>query len=877
MDIPSGYIKTNYKQMKRIFKHLIFTLAFAVMLFGSAEARSFKILNDSLELSEFDDEQKAIIAEEIDAYASSLGDLSSTDMEAWKKKINELFTKLRDGFRVYNITAKNQSLQERIDDFYQKTKIKVYVVSYVEGAFLNNLFQRLSELKYKTKKSGSIELKFKFTKADESENTFYNGTCELILDSTIILEKIRKQLEIDASTYASLGTNLEILDASFDEKITSKADELLDIFNDFECSSCLPDDLNGKPCDRSKYSEELRIVVVKSETCDNWSNDPEDDIDDVATDDFKNLCVDDRMSLIKCLDIYPTSGRDDEDLVTIFKTAPVSQRAELLKRIVDEKEIESLIRGIDGEDFAEFVETLSSWKGKPTEKDFENSILNNRLFFFNPNDALPYYFTGQGKMEFKNRKNFTFHFEQTIQAYPFEFVTVVFADDFIIAGRQFNAGEIYTFTGLEVWSLFNKSDNDKLKLAVSFLADIPLLYIGLGEIRMAKNLVGIVKALKVARGISTITVATGGLAMALGLEDQLTLTEEGREILRYWTYFNLAYAGAVLSPTAINAATGLYATCKAFLQKPNLTVNVRAGVQKIMDDLKSILNSKGHKLDDAISVWKSRGFDKIDDWINGITDATKRTQVENTISGWTNPVLQSLNTRLTAYAGLGTELANDTKLLNYFNSLETTWWSKYALGGLCKRSNSTIPSTFKQMVGDIEVTSQGTKLRLRTVTLDETSPQYIGKLFDEVVEDKIIRAWTTGNFSDFPSSIASQLQQLKNQGYHLATEVSLVINGKNPVPDLLFVKREFDALTNTYSFNTNTVKFIDTKYLWDSPFTVSQMEIVNSVKLNGFAVVRSSTAVSNVNQVQMIAPNTPFRIITVEKLTVDEYLELGIR
>ena len=203
--------------------------------------------------------------------------------------------------------------------------------------------------------------------------------------------------------------------------------------------------------------------------------------------------------------------------------------------------------------------------------------------------------------------------------------------------------------------------------------------------------------------------------------------------------------------------------------------------------------------------------------------------------------------------------------------------SKYALGGLSKRSSSTLPIVFKQMVGEIEVTSLGQKLRLKTVSLDETSASYIGKLFDEVVEEKMIIAWRTNNFSDFPTSVSSQLQTLKSQGYELAVEAKLTINGKNPVPDYLLIKKEIDPLTNVITYDINNVKYIDCKYLWDSPFTTSQLEIVNGVTNSGVANTIALFGIKNVNDVEIILPNTAVKIKKVEKLTVNQQMEMFIQ
>ncbi len=185
------------------------------------------------------------------------------------------------------------------------------------------------------------------------------------------------------------------------------------------------------------------------------------------------------------------------------------------------------------------------------------------------------------------------------------------------------------------------------------------------------------------------------------------------------------------------------------------------------------------------------------------------------------------------------------------------------------------PATFKQMVGEIEVTSLGQKLKLKTVSLDESSASYIGKLFDETVETRMVNAWKTNNFSDLPTSVSTQLQTLKSQGYELAVEAKLTINGKNPVPDYLLIKKT--VTPNGAIYDANNVKYIDCKYLWDSPFTTSQAEIVNSVTNSGVANTIAPFGIRNVNDVEIILPNTAVKIKSVEKLTVNQQIEMVIQ
>jgi hypothetical protein len=67
------------------------------------------------------------------------------------------------------------------------------------------------------------------------------------------------------------------------------------------------------------------------------------------------------------------------------------------------------------------------------------------------------------------------------------------------------------------------------------------------------------------------------------------------------------------------------------------------------------------------------------------------------------------------------------------------------------------------------------------------------------------------------------------------------------------------------------VKYNDCKYLWDSPFTNCQVEIVNGVKNIGVANTIAPYGIRNVDNVEIILPNA------VEKLTVNQKMEVVIQ
>lgn len=108
--------------------------------------------------------QQEMLDAEIAAYKQEISVLTP---EEQKSKLSELFMKLRDGFRIYNVVRKSPDLQKRISDFDSlNTGVKIYVISYVDDAYLNNIFYRIAEAFYDTfNPDGYVKIKYKFAKA----------------------------------------------------------------------------------------------------------------------------------------------------------------------------------------------------------------------------------------------------------------------------------------------------------------------------------------------------------------------------------------------------------------------------------------------------------------------------------------------------------------------------------------------------------------------------------------------------------------------------------------------------------------------------------------------------------------------------------------
>lgn len=197
---------------------------------------------NNLDLSGFNEEQKALILTETTNYSHSLNELYKTDKEEYKNKVNEMLLKLAHGFKVYNITSRNKALEDSLNAFFGKTDLRVYVTSYIKGAFLNNLFQKLAELKYKLKENRSIQISFKFHKLNENDELdLYDYEGEVILNAVVkeMLSKALKEKTDAEETLKTLeasvnGKGIAIFQTTSDLEISIKVDEVLKRFENMD-------------------------------------------------------------------------------------------------------------------------------------------------------------------------------------------------------------------------------------------------------------------------------------------------------------------------------------------------------------------------------------------------------------------------------------------------------------------------------------------------------------------------------------------------------------------------------------------------------------------------------------------------------------------
>jgi predicted chitinase len=162
-----------------------------------------EIILQALDTENFSEEQLALLREELDIYQESCEPLRQTDLKAWKEKIAEMFRKLAQGFKIYNLVHKNPALQSKVDSFTRQTNIQVYILAYVEDAFLNNIFQRLAEARYDMIKRSHVKMRYKFKKASADSSAKFTSKLQLVYDSALV-DLLKSKLAAGYKDYSDL-------------------------------------------------------------------------------------------------------------------------------------------------------------------------------------------------------------------------------------------------------------------------------------------------------------------------------------------------------------------------------------------------------------------------------------------------------------------------------------------------------------------------------------------------------------------------------------------------------------------------------------------------------------------------------------------------
>ncbi len=395
---------------------------------------------------------------------------------------------------------------------------------------------------------------------------------------------------------------------------------------------------------------------------------------------YASFTLEQRIEEIKTLLKNGLVEEEEEKIVAIVQTVPIKDGMPFCEKVASEKLFSPLISELDGADFQSFIIALRKSMGTPPDNVWEQAILNKNYFAFHNSDALPYTFAENGKMEFKSRDNFSLNFKQYLEVPPLEWVAVSIQAPITVGALNFQEGDLNLMPAFQLWSLFNESENKKWKLTGSLLANIPMSFIGLGQINTARNLVGMARALMYAKGLSAVAVGVTGLSMEYGLEEKLNETEDGKIVLQYWTYFNLLYAGYELSPTALKAGQKLYTTLQKMLSnKQSYNASTQKSLEAMVENTKIIFKSKGKNLDEGVEVLQVAGslvsrLDKalftvlkgkvnqldnvlkpqfLDDFANASDDVLKKLQNDNLFDVWKNDIRSADVAELTLYKSKG--------------------------------------------------------------------------------------------------------------------------------------------------------------------------------------------------------------------------------
>jgi predicted chitinase len=178
----------------------------------------------NIDPGELNEEQLEILRVEMETYQQSLEPLKQTDMKAWAAKIKEMFRKLGEGFKIYRLSQSNPDLKNKAEEFTRQTNIDVYILSYVEDAFLNNIFYRLAEARYDVMKRAHVKMKYQFKKASADSSSKFTVKLDLVYDSALV-DLLKEKL---ADGYAQYSN--QTLEASANKELLKAG--IQDIFSD---------------------------------------------------------------------------------------------------------------------------------------------------------------------------------------------------------------------------------------------------------------------------------------------------------------------------------------------------------------------------------------------------------------------------------------------------------------------------------------------------------------------------------------------------------------------------------------------------------------------------------------------------------------------
>jgi predicted chitinase len=242
----------------------------------TSEYLSTQIILQSLDTGGLNEEQLKILRDELDIYQQSLEPLRQTDMKAWTARIKEMFKRLGEGFKIYRLSQNNPDLKSKAEEFTRQTNVEVYILSYVEDAFLNNIFYRLAEARYDMMKRAHVKMKYQFKKATADSISKFTAKLDLVYDSALV-DLLKEKLASGYTGYSDqtleASANKELLKAGVQDifsdagtentTIVPTAEEILDILGSAQVVAVEGDFLSVNICDS----------LVKNDKVYYWSKD----------------------------------------------------------------------------------------------------------------------------------------------------------------------------------------------------------------------------------------------------------------------------------------------------------------------------------------------------------------------------------------------------------------------------------------------------------------------------------------------------------------------------------------------------------------------------------------------------------------------------
>jgi hypothetical protein len=228
----------------------------------------------------------------------------------------------------------------------------------------------------------------------------------------------------------------------------------------------------------------------------------------------------------------------------------------------------------------------------------------------------------------------------------------------------------------------------------------------------------------------------------------------------------------------------------------------------------------------------------------------------------------------TTYQGIDAEFAQNTNLIDYFRKAENYDWAKMGLAAMTKKVSNPFPSKFVLLVNDYDVSVNNVNRRLANLSyFDDGTISDMGIFFDDWIEKAVKDFWQNGTTGQLSPEIISRLSVLKND-YVMTTQFSVSINGSNPKPDFLFIRKIPNPDNPSLAIlDLSDCIYIDAKLLESTQFSAAQKQIVNNVTTTSGAIVTANDPANFGNNL-IISENDPMSITRVEIFRISNDINL---